>query len=281
MSRINEYEVIQSLRAVALEAAAFYSDKPKDYKVRRVTPDGVIGVGKSPHYMDVVKASVENTSGRKILDVGIAYGIYDEVLKRDFDFEVYGIDHPDNISAYCRYPIHQGIPVLPCDLHFDSIPFPEKMFDTVIASEIVEHLFVSAKGFFAKLYPVLKPGGKLIVTTPNFASLRNILFLIKGINPAGIFPDEAQEYDGRVQDSRVHLREYTVQEIETALVAAGFEIFSSLTKTYDAEKEIRLHSRMLNRLMRIIPKRGENIVVIGTRKSTKDFFSERGNRRFF
>ncbi len=46
-----------------------------------------------------------------------------------------------------------------------SLPFKENSFDYIIASEIIEHVYNPAT-FVKNLFQVLKPGGKLIVTTP-------------------------------------------------------------------------------------------------------------------
>jgi 2-polyprenyl-3-methyl-5-hydroxy-6-metoxy-1,4-benzoquinol methylase len=46
-----------------------------------------------------------------------------------------------------------------------QLPFAENTFDCIVASEIIEHLY--APGLFVeKMVYVLKPGGKLIITTP-------------------------------------------------------------------------------------------------------------------
>ncbi len=45
------------------------------------------------------------------------------------------------------------------------LPFKKNSFDAIIASEIMEHVY-DPKLFISKLGEVLKPGGKLIITTP-------------------------------------------------------------------------------------------------------------------
>ena len=228
-SRLDISLIIKSLIKVAREAAPLYGDEPSDYKGRTVTPELVLGVSRNPHYVDLITETIKYASGTRVLDVGISYGIYDVVLKREFGFQVYGLEHPENVHAYCRFPIKQEIPVIPCDIHFDEIPFRDGVFDVVIASEIVEHLFLSPKAFFSKLYRCLKTGGKIIITTPNFKSIRNIIHLVRGENPSALFPDMVLGDRGRIMDSRVHPREYTLKEVERALVDSGFWISSIYT----------------------------------------------------
>ncbi len=54
------------------------------------------------------------------------------------------------------------------------LPFPNAVFDCIIASEIIEHLPDPA-GFVTELLRVLKPGGRLIVSTPYKEKLRYVL----------------------------------------------------------------------------------------------------------
>lgn len=54
--------------------------------------------------------------------------------------------------------------------------------DLVIAQEIIEHLF-DTDHFLSEVHRVLKPGGILIISTPNLASLKNRLRLLVGKYP--------------------------------------------------------------------------------------------------
>jgi 2-polyprenyl-3-methyl-5-hydroxy-6-metoxy-1,4-benzoquinol methylase len=127
-------------------------------------------MGSNPHYVDIVKLVLDQSPSKKILDVGISYGLYDVVLKQIQEAEIYGIDHPFNIDTYCRYPIKKDIPATGCDIQIESLPYPDNFFDVVIASEIMEHLLVPPVNFLRKLHLVTKSGGKLVFSTPNFLS---------------------------------------------------------------------------------------------------------------
>ena len=69
---------------------------------------------------------------------------------------------------------------------------------------------------------ILKPGGHLVLTTPNIAALRGISAILQGYHPgffhAYIRPSASGEVDAR------HNREYTPGEIHRLLENSGFEV---------------------------------------------------------
>jgi SAM-dependent methyltransferase len=69
---------------------------------------------------------------------------------------------------------------------------------------------------------ILKPGGHLVLTTPNIAGLRGLSAILQGYHPgffhAYLRPNETGEGDAR------HNREYTPKEIHLLLVNSGFEV---------------------------------------------------------
>jgi 2-polyprenyl-3-methyl-5-hydroxy-6-metoxy-1,4-benzoquinol methylase len=266
MSPVTKSQILDLLSESAKEAAELYSDNPLDNKGRPVTPQLVRDIGSNPHYVDIVKIVLEESAGNKILDVGIAYGLYDVALKRILNVDIYGIDHPVNLKSYCRYPVEKGIPVAACDVQVQSLPYPDDFFDTVIASEIVEHLLMSPLVFFSKLHRVLKPSGKLIITTPNFASLLNIIQLMRGNNPCGAFPDAEPEKGQKILDLRVHPREYTPKEIASSLAGAGFRVSEIQTIHQTVGSATNWRFKLFNVFKRLTPNHREKIVALGVKQ---------------
>jgi SAM-dependent methyltransferase len=74
----------------------------------------------------------------------------------------------------------------------------------------------------AEVNRILKPGGHLVLTTPNVAGLRAISAILQGYHPgffqAYVRPPESGEAEAR------HNREYTPREIRMLLENSGFEV---------------------------------------------------------
>jgi SAM-dependent methyltransferase len=98
----------------------------------------------------------------------------------------------------------------------DGFPYGDGHFDGVIYCEILEHLFRDPIAVFAEIHRVLKPGGWLVVTTPNVARRQNVARLARGLNMY-------DPYSGYGPYGR-HNREYTSGELRELLTGTGFEM---------------------------------------------------------
>jgi SAM-dependent methyltransferase len=101
-------------------------------------------------------------------------------------------------------------------------PIDENCFDIVIACEIVEHLAMDPMALFAGANRVLKPGGYFFVSTPNAASIQNLLKLGR-MMPAGLASQFRRPFTiARLYER--HNREYSPFTIGEMMQCAGFEI---------------------------------------------------------
>jgi SAM-dependent methyltransferase len=96
----------------------------------------------------------------------------------------------------------------------DCFPYPDNTFDVVIFAEIIEHLLNDPCSVLREIHRVLKPEGKIILTTPNVARLENVARLIAGEN---IY----DPYSGYGPYGR-HNREYNRHELVHLLQFEGF-----------------------------------------------------------
>jgi SAM-dependent methyltransferase len=111
-------------------------------------------------------------------------------------------------DAPARQAEARGIDVARLDLEHDAFPWPTASFDVVVSNQVFEHL----KNIWLPLseaYRVLKPGGNLVISVPNLASLHNRVLLAFGRQPTSI------------RTFGPHVRGYTLRELIGLLELSG------------------------------------------------------------
>jgi len=141
--------------------------------------------------------------GSTVLDLG-AQPFIISCAFRKLGYNVVAFDiYPEpykNIAEACN------VGVVRCDLERDELGVSNA--DCAVFTEVLEHLhYYYVPLVLSKINKALKPGGVLVLTTPNVASLFRRLRLLLGIQPV----------------YRYHVREYTMSEVLTLLKEAGFE----------------------------------------------------------
>ena len=114
-----------------------------------------------------------------------------------------------------------GLTVLRAGVAARSLPVADGAADVVIMSELIEHL-VDPDGAVAEVRRVLRPGGSLLLSTPNLAAWYNRGLLAFGIQPIfsevslhGVFGRPGSVVAG-------HLRLFTRRALTEFLTASGF-----------------------------------------------------------
>ncbi|QXQ06475.1 class I SAM-dependent methyltransferase [Sphingosinicellaceae bacterium] len=97
----------------------------------------------------------------------------------------------------------------------DKLPYDTDSFDLVLFCEVLEHMTNDPVAALTEIKRILRPGGQLILTTPNVARTENVARLIAGENLY-------DPYSGYGPYGR-HNREYTVAELERLMIFCGFE----------------------------------------------------------
>jgi SAM-dependent methyltransferase len=115
------------------------------------------------------------------------------------------------------------------DVERDRFPYVDGRFQTVLACEIIEHLVLDPMHMLLEIRRVLRPGGTLVLTTPNVTSFTSVSrVLTQSGNPQVYSQYPNPEGEGRESESP-HVREYTPHELREAVESAGFEIISFVT----------------------------------------------------
>ena len=90
----------------------------------------------------------------------------------------------DISTAAVKLLQQNGLTAIQADLSTDGLPFEHGTFDLVILSEVVEHLTNSDRAL-VEIHRLLRPGGGLVVTTPNLGGWVNRIQLLLGLQPIG------------------------------------------------------------------------------------------------
>lgn len=100
----------------------------------------------------------------------------------------------------------------------DPFPYPDNTFDLVTWSEVIEHLTENPVHTLAEIHRVLRPGGRLVISTPNATRADSIANFLAGRN---IY--DPYHLGAPLKGSR-HSREYTLAELTDLLEGCGYTI---------------------------------------------------------
>ncbi|NJP07488.1 MAG: class I SAM-dependent methyltransferase [Chloroflexaceae bacterium] len=138
-----------------------------------------------------------------LLDIGAGAGLF-LALAQQHGWHVAGVE----IAAYGpRYAAQQfGLTIHHGTI--DDAHLPAEQFDVVMLQDTIEHV-TNPRALLREVHRLLRPGGALIISTPNFHSLGRRLL---GSRWALISPAE-----------HVHL--FCIETLDHALTSAGFAVF--------------------------------------------------------
>jgi glycosyltransferase involved in cell wall biosynthesis/SAM-dependent methyltransferase len=150
------------------------------------------------------------------------------------------------------------------DAEKDRFPYDGQHFTTVLCCELLEHLTADPMAMMAEINRVLKPGGHLVLTTPNVASLRAISAILDGYHP-GFFPAYISPPSDGVEPEARHNREYAPREIAVLLQDSGFEVTLLETGPFREEPkpEHQWVIHLLQRYHAAQDLRGDGIYAVG------------------
>lgn len=235
------------------------------------------------HTLDLL----ENKTTGKLLEIGGNPYLLTILLKNLYDFEIV----PTNFFSLSVYDkeVSNGqqkvrsamfdeeytFDYYDLNVELSDYPFKDEEFDTILFCEVLEHIVVNPLECFSKLRRVLKPGGQLVITTPNAVRLINFAHMLAGKN----FFDRYHPQNGIYGR---HNREFTLSEVTSLLENEGFKIKVAKTldrynynecdmfvDSYDEQTKLPWNGdelrAMLKSLNANIEDRGDNLYIIAER----------------
>jgi len=160
-------------------------------------------------------------------------------------------DLPDGTKFEC--------PIDYFDAERDFFPYPSAHFWTVLCCELLEHLAQDPMHMMEQIHRIVRPGGYLVLTTPNIAALRSAAAVLQGHHP--------MLYPAYMRDpcEQRHAREYTPDEIRKLLENCGFEVVTLDTGAFRDElhPEHAWVEHILDKYSLPRAHRGEGIYAVG------------------
>ena len=148
-------------------------------------------------------------SGNRVLDVGCSSGYLSRPLS-ERGSTIVGLELDPEAAREAEQWCER---VLVGDLETMELPLEPGSFDVVLCGDVIEHLR-APRAALARLRPFLKPGGRLVVSTPNVANWAIRLSLLAG----------RWRYTDRGILDRTHTHLFTRATLVEAVEAAGYRV---------------------------------------------------------
>ena len=181
-----------------------------------------------------VLARADLGPGLRALDLGCGWA-YGTLWARAQGCAVCGVDLGLDQLAWARANLDAAGRLGLTQANAATLPFPDRAFDRAFSVEMMEHVFRPDRPrVLAEIARVLKPGGRLALSTPNPASpieaLKRLAVRWPALRrrlPSACFP-EATDDLGRYHPYRYH-HPLTRGELRAGLEAAGFRVDGART----------------------------------------------------
>ncbi len=163
-----------------------------------------------------------------VFDLGCGDGMISREILNHTSCTLVGIDISANNIRQARSRISH---LLIGDLEH-SLPFRPNISDLCLALDIIEHI-IDTDSFLLEIRRVLNSSGKLILVTPNLASLVERFLLLLGFQPQNVEVSRIEKFGSISKTPPVgHFRGFTWPALREMLGYYGFTIDEFRVTTY-------------------------------------------------
>ena len=198
--------------------------------------------GRKIRILRYILAHAQENQTPQLLDVGAQFGAL-AIYATQLGCRAAALDYGMYATAFREVVVDRGVDYRECDLGCEAMPFPDNSFDFATYTDVIEHHAFSPKRVLAEIHRVLIPGGRLILVTPNHASIYNRIKLFLG----GSVNDEFDYFFNTSADAKTydgHHREFTVAEIRSALMQTNFRVLDCSVIDDDLESLLDYRRRV-------------------------------------
>lgn len=157
-------------------------------------------------YKEILKSFETYRKFNRILDVGCGYGVFLSVAK-ELGWECYGTEYSPRAVELCN---NKGLKVLQGSLQDVIQQLPE--MDIIVSIEVIEHVSFPATEI-RNMHKVVREGGSLYITTPNFNSLSRRV--VKEKSGEIHYPEHLSYFTSKTLSNLLKLNGFSPKKIET------------------------------------------------------------------
>lgn len=139
-----------------------------------ILDDNIIGNLMGPNCLRMLEetlADIEIKSNMKILDLGCGKALTSIYLAKTYNAKVFATDlwisPSDNMKRIREYGVEDF--VFPIKAEARSLPYADAFFDVVVSYDAYHYFGTDENYLNTYLLPLLKPGGKIIISSPGLA----------------------------------------------------------------------------------------------------------------
>ncbi|MDA8019275.1 MAG: class I SAM-dependent methyltransferase [Thermoanaerobaculia bacterium] len=172
--------------------------------------------------MDLQLLAEHVEPGAQVLEYGAVPLLLTTALA-DNGYDVTGLDlAPERFASSIA---EVGLEVTRCDIETEPVPFSDSSFDLVLFNELFEHLRIDPIFTLGEMLRVLRPGGTLLLSTPNLRSLRGLKNLLLHNQAHAVSGGVFEQWQKLGTLGHMgHVREYTVREVCDFLGHLGLRV---------------------------------------------------------
>jgi len=150
-------------------------------------------------------------NGKRLLDIGASYGLISSFFHNK-GYNVYAMEWDTSAVHHLNT---LGVNVVQADVEKTPYQWSDNFFDEVFWGDNIEHLFFP-ESVASEIYRILKPGGRLVLSTPNHGWLVNRLYyMMMGV------PRRTEGHKIPIWEWQ-HIRYFNKQEMYKFLTHCGF-----------------------------------------------------------
>ncbi len=162
-------------------------------------------------WQPVIEELASLPSRSRVLDAGCGNGTFVQALFEQgydvcgTDLSEKGIEHARSLGMPGRFEV--------ASVYDNLLELFGQPFDAIVSLEVVEHLY-DPQTFAQRVHQALKPGGRLIVSTPYHGWLKNVVIATRG------------KHDHHFDPLTVggHIKFWSRSTLSKLLTDAGFEV---------------------------------------------------------